>query len=102
MRLVIAYRELNKITLKDGYPAPRIQDLVDRLGRAQRFSKLDPTSGYYQVQVAQGISGRPHPEQGMGLSVSGGAVWLGRSALYVQRLVRSVFMNELDQFVIVY
>ncbi|PHJ20548.1 retrotransposon ty3-gypsy subclass [Cystoisospora suis] len=51
--LVMDYRELNKITIKNDYPMPRLQDLIDRLGKAQWFSKLDSTSGYYQVQVAE-------------------------------------------------
>ncbi|PHJ18930.1 retrotransposon protein [Cystoisospora suis] len=53
LRLVIDYLELNKITIKDDYPIPRVHDLIDRLGRAQWFSKLNLTSGYYQVQVAE-------------------------------------------------
>lgn len=53
MRLVIDYRGLNKITLKDDYPIPRIHDLIDRLGKAEWFSKLDLTAGYYQVQVTE-------------------------------------------------
>ncbi|PHJ20549.1 retrotransposon nucleocapsid related [Cystoisospora suis] len=51
LRLVIDYREL--ITIKDDYPIPRVHDLIARLGKAQWFSTLDLTSGYYQVQVAE-------------------------------------------------
>lgn len=46
------YKALNKITLKDEHPIPRVQDLIRRLGKAQWFTKLDLQKGYYQVQVA--------------------------------------------------
>ncbi|PHJ19126.1 dna rna polymerases superfamily protein, partial [Cystoisospora suis] len=53
LRMVIDYRGLNRITIKDDYPIPRINDLINRLGKGSWFSKLDLASGYYQVQVAE-------------------------------------------------
>jgi len=47
------YRSLNKITVKNCYPLPRIDDLLDQLKTVVYFTKLDLYSGYYQVQIAE-------------------------------------------------
>jgi hypothetical protein len=49
LRLCIDYRQLNKVTIKNNYPLPRIDDLFDQLGRASIFSKIDLWSRYHQV-----------------------------------------------------
>lgn len=51
LRLCIDFRPLNKITIKDNYPLPIIEDIIDRLGTANIFSILDAKSGYYQVAI---------------------------------------------------
>ena len=51
MRMCIDYRELNKVTIKNKYPLPRIDDLFDQLKHATVFSKIDVRSGYYQLKV---------------------------------------------------
>nr|GFB37657.1 putative reverse transcriptase domain-containing protein [Tanacetum cinerariifolium] len=53
MRLCIDYRELNKITIRNRYPLPRIDDLFDQLQGAMHFSKIDLRSCYHQLRVKE-------------------------------------------------
>ena len=52
-RMCIDYRELNKVTIKNRYPLPRIDDLFDQLQGAAWFSKIDLRSGYHQLKVKE-------------------------------------------------
>jgi hypothetical protein len=54
LRMCVDYRALNKVTIKNKYLVPLIQDLLDRLSGASVFTKLDLRSGYWQVRVTEG------------------------------------------------
>jgi hypothetical protein len=54
LRLCVDYRGLNKITIKNRYPLPLINELFDRLRNAKWFTKLDMRDGYHRLRMAEG------------------------------------------------
>jgi hypothetical protein len=53
MRFCIVYRRLNAVTERDGYPLPRIEDVLGDLSGAKYFSSLDLESGFWQMVLAE-------------------------------------------------
>ena len=53
LRLCIDYRHLNRVTIKNWYPLPRIDDLFDQFRGAQVYSKIDIRTGYHQPRVRE-------------------------------------------------
>ena len=51
LRMCIDYRTLNQITIKNRYPLPRIDDLLDQISGSVIFTKIDLKTGYYQIRV---------------------------------------------------
>ena len=50
-RLCVNYRDLNNLTIKNRYPLPLIEELLDKLGKAGWFTQLDFTSAYHQMRI---------------------------------------------------
>ena len=53
LRMVIDYRALNKLTIKNRYPLPRIDDLFDQLAGSRVFSSLELAQDYHQIQILE-------------------------------------------------
>lgn len=53
IRLCVDYRELNKITVKDRYPLPLIEDQLDKLSGSRYYTTLDLVSGFHQIKISE-------------------------------------------------
>ena len=103
LRMCVDYRPLNAVTVKNKYPLPRIDTLFDQLAGAKVFSKIDLRSGYHQIKIRlhdiPKIAFSTRYELYEYLVISFG---LTNAPAFFMYLMNSVFMPELDKFVVVF
>ncbi|XP_061956833.1 uncharacterized protein LOC133678522 [Populus nigra] len=103
LRMCVDYRALNKVTIKNKYPVPLIQDLLDRLSGASVFTKLDLRSGYWQVRVAEGDEHKTTCVTRYGsYEFMVMPFGLTNAAATFCNLMNDVLYEFLDEFVVVY
>ncbi|WVZ80143.1 hypothetical protein U9M48_027642 [Paspalum notatum var. saurae] len=102
-RLCVDYRPLNIVTVKNKYPLPHIDILFDQLAGAKVFSKIDLRLGYYQIKIREEDIPKTAFSTRYGLYeylvMSFG---LTNTPAFFMYMMNSVFMNELDKFVVVF
>jgi hypothetical protein len=101
--LCVDYHLLNAVTIKNKYPLPRIDILFDLLAGAQVFSKIDLRSDYHQIKIRTEDIPKPAFTTRYGLFeylvMSFGLTNASTDFMY---LMNSIFMLELDKFVVVF
>jgi hypothetical protein len=103
LRLCVDYRPLNAVMVKNKYPLPRIDILFDQLAIAKVFSRVDLRSGYHQIKICPEdvpkttFSTRYRLYEYLVMSFG-----LTNAPAHFMYLINSVFMPELDKFVIVF
>ena len=69
-RLCVDYKQLNKVTIRNKYPFPQIDDLFDQVQGAKVFSKIDLRSGYHQLRIRESNVPKWHSGRDMGIMSS--------------------------------
>ncbi|WVZ75520.1 hypothetical protein U9M48_023565 [Paspalum notatum var. saurae] len=102
-RMCVDYRALNKVTIKNKYQLPRIDDLFDQLQGACVFSKIDLRSGYPQLKIRLSDIPKTAFTNKYGLyEYTVMSFGLTNAPAYFMQLMNSVFMDYLDNFVVVF
>ena len=103
MQMCVDYRLLNVVTIKNKYPLPRIDILFDQLSRAKVFSKIDLMSSYHHIKIW------PEDVPKIAFSTRYGlyeylvmSFGLTNAPAYIMYLMNSVFMPELDKFMVMF
>jgi hypothetical protein len=103
LRMCVDYGAVNKATVKNRYPLPRIDDLFDRLSGAKVFSRIDLRLRYYQIRIAEGdeekITCRTRYGSYEFLVMPFG---LTNAPATFCTLMNDIFREWLDDFVVVY
>jgi hypothetical protein len=102
LRMCVDYRPLNEVTIKNKYPLPRIDILFDQLTRARVFSKIDLRSGYHQRIRPEDIPKTAFTTQYGLFEYLVMSFRLTNAPTHFTYLMNSVFMPELDRFVVVF
>ena len=103
LRMVVDYRGLNEVTIKNKYPLPMINDLFDRLQGAKVFSKIDLRSGYHQLKIREQDIPKTAFTTRYGLyEYTVMSFGLTNAPAYFMNLMNKVFMEFLDKFVVVF
>jgi hypothetical protein len=100
--LCVDYRPLNAVTIKNKYPLPRIDILLDQLAGAQVFSKIDLHSSYHQIKIhAEDIPKTTFTIRYGLFEYLVMSFGLTNAPTHFMYLMNPVFMPELDKFVMV-
>jgi hypothetical protein len=102
-RLSVDYHALNKVTIKNKYPLPRIDDLFDQLHGACVFSKIDLRSRYHQLKIRECDIPKTAFISRYGLyKCTVMSFGLTNAPAYFMYLMNKVFIEYLDKFVVVF